>query len=58
MAPPAWGPWGQLSVHAQPCVGTARRALSEVEETLAKEMDALRKEGQWAWTGPGGRRRF
>uniref|UniRef100_H3CDF7 Uncharacterized protein n=1 Tax=Tetraodon nigroviridis TaxID=99883 RepID=H3CDF7_TETNG len=44
MAPPAWGPWGQLSVHAQPCVGTARRALSEVEETLAKEMDALRKE--------------
>lgn len=46
MAAPPLRAWNELSVHPKLCVGTARRALSKVHETLMKEMDSLKKEGQ------------
>lgn len=46
MAAPPLRAWDELSVHPKLCVGTARRALSSVQETLLKEMDGLKKEGE------------
>lgn len=46
MAAPPLRAWDELSVHPKLCVGTARRALSSVQETLLKEMDFLKKEGE------------
>lgn len=46
MAAPLLRAWNELSLHPELCVGTARTALSKVQETLLKEMDGLKKEGQ------------
>lgn len=51
MAAPPLRAWNELSVHPTLCVGTARRALSKVHETLMKEMDGLKKEGQSVTSG-------
>ncbi|XP_042167035.1 zinc finger protein RFP-like [Oncorhynchus tshawytscha] len=33
--------WSEISVHSDLCVGTVRRAVSQLEETLNKEMEKL-----------------
>ena len=37
--PPPTKDWSEISVHSDLCVGTLRRALSELKERLSKEMD-------------------
>ncbi|XP_052348179.1 E3 ubiquitin-protein ligase TRIM39-like isoform X2 [Oncorhynchus keta] len=39
--PPPTKDWSRISVHSDLCVGTVRRAVSQVEETLNKEMEKL-----------------
>ncbi|XP_070977031.1 E3 ubiquitin-protein ligase TRIM39-like [Oncorhynchus clarkii lewisi] len=39
--PPETKDWSEISVHSDLCVGTVRRAVSQLEETLNKEMEKL-----------------
>ncbi|XP_029597734.1 E3 ubiquitin-protein ligase TRIM39-like isoform X3 [Salmo trutta] len=39
--PPHTKDWSEISVHSDMCVGTVRRAVSQLEETLNKEMEKL-----------------
>ncbi|XP_055765819.1 E3 ubiquitin-protein ligase TRIM39-like isoform X1 [Salvelinus fontinalis] len=39
--PPLTKDWSEISVHSDLCVGTVRRAVSQLEETLNKEMEKL-----------------
>ncbi|KAK6325025.1 hypothetical protein J4Q44_G00043670 [Coregonus suidteri] len=39
--PPSTKDWSEISVHSDLCVGTVRRAVSQLEETLNKEMEKL-----------------
>ncbi|XP_045064442.1 E3 ubiquitin-protein ligase TRIM39-like [Coregonus clupeaformis] len=39
--PPPIRDWSEISVHSDLCVGTVRRAVSQLEETLNKEMEKL-----------------
>eukprot|EP00063_Salmo_salar_P033958 XP_014008793.1 PREDICTED: E3 ubiquitin-protein ligase TRIM39-like [Salmo salar] len=39
--PPPTKDWSEISVHSDLCVGTVRRAVSQLEETLNKEMEKL-----------------
>ncbi|XP_045070064.1 zinc finger protein RFP-like, partial [Coregonus clupeaformis] len=39
--PPPTKDWSDVSVHSDLCVGTVRRAVSQLEETLNKEMEKL-----------------
>ncbi|XP_064782255.1 E3 ubiquitin-protein ligase TRIM39-like [Oncorhynchus masou masou] len=39
--PPPTKNWSEISVHSDLCVGTVRRAVSQLEETLNKEMEKL-----------------
>uniref|UniRef100_A0A674E0W2 E3 ubiquitin-protein ligase TRIM39-like n=1 Tax=Salmo trutta TaxID=8032 RepID=A0A674E0W2_SALTR len=39
--PPPTKNWSEISVHSDLCVGTVRRAVSQLEETLNKEMENL-----------------
>ncbi|XP_071188721.1 E3 ubiquitin-protein ligase TRIM39-like [Salvelinus alpinus] len=39
--PPDTRDWSEISVHSDLCVGTVRKAVSQLEETLNKEMEKL-----------------
>ncbi|XP_045064815.1 E3 ubiquitin-protein ligase TRIM39-like [Coregonus clupeaformis] len=39
--PPPTKDWSEISVHSDLCMGTVRRAVSQLEETLNKEMEKL-----------------
>ncbi|XP_029605741.1 E3 ubiquitin-protein ligase TRIM39-like isoform X3 [Salmo trutta] len=39
--PPPTKDWSEISVHSDLCVGTVRRAVSQMEEALSKEMEKL-----------------
>ncbi|KAM9530737.1 E3 ubiquitin-protein ligase TRIM21-like isoform 1-T1 [Salvelinus alpinus] len=39
--PPPTKDWSEISVHSDLCVRTVRRAVSQLEETLSKEMEKL-----------------
>ncbi|XP_029597735.1 E3 ubiquitin-protein ligase TRIM39 isoform X1 [Salmo trutta] len=39
--PPPTKDWSEISVYSDMCVGTVRRAVSQLEETLNKEMEKL-----------------
>ncbi|XP_070786206.1 E3 ubiquitin-protein ligase TRIM39-like [Enoplosus armatus] len=43
-SPPPTREWTEIGVHPEPCVGTVRRALSKLDDTLKKELDSLKKE--------------
>ncbi|XP_035530856.1 E3 ubiquitin-protein ligase TRIM39-like [Morone saxatilis] len=43
-SPPPTRVWMEIGVHPELCVGTVRRALSKVEDTLRKELNNLKKE--------------
>ncbi|XP_029382288.1 E3 ubiquitin-protein ligase TRIM39-like [Echeneis naucrates] len=43
-SPPPSREWLEIGVHPELCVGTVRRALSEVETALQNELDGLKKE--------------
>ncbi|XP_038586033.1 E3 ubiquitin-protein ligase TRIM39-like [Micropterus salmoides] len=44
MSPPPTREWMEISVHPELCVGTVRRALSKLDDTLKKELQSLKKE--------------
>lgn len=46
MSPPPTREWMEIGVHTELCVGTMRRALSKLDDTLKKELDGLKKEGK------------
>lgn len=46
MSPPPTREWMEISVHPELCVGTVRRALSKLDDTLKKELQSLKKEGK------------
>ncbi|XP_045064808.1 E3 ubiquitin-protein ligase TRIM39-like [Coregonus clupeaformis] len=39
--PPSTKDWSEISVHSDLCMGTVRRAVSQLDETLNKEMEKL-----------------
>ncbi|XP_030609733.1 E3 ubiquitin-protein ligase TRIM39-like [Archocentrus centrarchus] len=43
-SPPPTKEWMEIIIPPELCVGTVRRALSQVEKTLMNEMDSLKKE--------------
>ncbi|KAG7221472.1 hypothetical protein INR49_002447 [Caranx melampygus] len=43
-SPPPTREWTEIGVHPELCVGTMRRALSKVDDTLKKELNSLKKE--------------
>ncbi|XP_039997169.1 E3 ubiquitin-protein ligase TRIM39-like isoform X2 [Xiphias gladius] len=43
-SPPPTRKWLEIGVHPELCVGTVRRALSKVDDTLTGELDSLKKE--------------
>ncbi|KAM8747118.1 E3 ubiquitin-protein ligase TRIM39-like isoform 1-T2 [Acanthopagrus schlegelii] len=43
-SPPPTREWKEIGVHPELCVGTVRRALSKVNDTLSNELDSLKKE--------------
>lgn len=45
MSAPSIRTWNEIGTHPKLCMGTMRRALSTVHNTLMKEMDSLKKEG-------------
>lgn len=45
-SPPPTREWKEIGVHPELCVGTVRRALSKVSDTLSNELDSLKKEGK------------
>ncbi|XP_074479357.1 E3 ubiquitin-protein ligase TRIM39-like isoform X2 [Sebastes fasciatus] len=44
MSPPPTREWTEIGVHPELCVGTARRALSKLDDTLKNELDGLKTE--------------
>lgn len=40
-SPPASKDWSEISVYSEPCVGTIRSALSKLQDTVNKHMDAF-----------------
>lgn len=45
-SPPPTRKWKEIGVNSELCVGTVRRALSKVNDTLSNELDNLKKEGK------------
>lgn len=45
-SPPPTREWKEIGVNSELCVGTVRRALSKVNDTLSNELDSLKKEGK------------
>lgn len=45
-SPPPTREWKEIGVNSELCVGTMRRALSKVNDTLSNELDNLKKEGK------------
>lgn len=46
MSAPSIRTWNEIGTHPRLCIGTMRRALSRVRNTLMKEVDCLKKEGE------------
>jgi len=46
MAHPNTKDWSEICVHADQCVGTTRRAVLKLEETLTEEVDKLVEMGK------------
>jgi len=46
MAHPDTKDWSETCVHADQCVGTTRRAVLKLEETLTEEVDKLVEMGK------------
>lgn len=46
MSPPPTKEWMEISVHPELIVGTARKALSKVDDTVKNELDRLKTEGK------------
>ncbi|XP_076018542.1 E3 ubiquitin-protein ligase TRIM39-like [Genypterus blacodes] len=44
ISPPPTREWSELGVHSEPCVGTVRRALSKLDNTLKTQLDRLKEE--------------
>lgn len=45
-SPPPTRQWMEIGVHPKLCVGTVRKALSKLDDTLKSELDGLKKEGK------------
>ncbi|XP_042368286.1 E3 ubiquitin-protein ligase TRIM39-like [Plectropomus leopardus] len=43
MSPPPTREWTEIGIHPELCVGTVRRALSKLDNTLMNELDSLKK---------------
>lgn len=46
MSSPSSREWMEIGVNPELCVGTVRRTLSKVNNTLMNELDCLKKEGK------------
>lgn len=51
MGTPPMIAWNEISVHPKLCVGTMRRALSKVHDTMSNEVEGLKKEGESVESG-------
>uniref|UniRef100_A0A3B5A9J8 E3 ubiquitin-protein ligase TRIM39-like n=1 Tax=Stegastes partitus TaxID=144197 RepID=A0A3B5A9J8_9TELE len=45
-SPPPTRQWTEISVHPELCVGTLRRTLSKLDDSLKKELDTLKEDGK------------
>lgn len=43
-SPPASKDWSEISLHSELCVGTMRKALSKLQDSLDKQLDTLKNE--------------